>query len=230
MDVQIDTIRTGITNSYVLRGEGTVLVDPGEPGKGPALLRRLARVLDDPSEIGLILATHGHYDHIGAAPPVREALNAKLAIHGGDAGWARAGGWVPLVPTTTWSRMMFLLLRAITIRLQRRNPVDADIVFDDAGLPLADYGIPGTVVPTPGHTPGSVSILLDGGDAVVGDLAMSGPPLVLEPSLAVIAVDPELMLQSWLHLVGLGAETIYPAHGKPFRARTLHPEPSAGAG
>jgi len=221
MDVKIDIIRTGFTNCYLVRGDGAILVDAGEPGRGPAVLRRLAAVLDAPSEIGLILATHGHYDHIGAAPVVRDASGAKIAIHREDAGWARTGGWVPLVPTTTWSRLLFPLLRPATARLQRKNPLAADVVFDDAGLALEEYGVPARIVPTPGHTPGSVSLLFDNGDAIVGDLTMSGPPLVLKPSLAVVAVDPEQMRQSWRHLVDLGARTVYPSHGKPFRVDAL---------
>jgi glyoxylase-like metal-dependent hydrolase (beta-lactamase superfamily II) len=185
------------------------------------VLRKLSRLLDDPDDIGLILATHGHYDHIGAAPVVRETIGADLAMHAADAEWARTGDWVPLVPTTTWGRMMFRLLSPMTRRLQRKNPVEPDLVFDDTGIALGDYGIPARIVPTPGHTPGSVSLLLESGDAIVGDLAMSGLPLVLKPSLATIAVDPEQMRRSWWHLVELGAETIHPAHGKPFPVDAL---------
>jgi len=221
MDIRIDPIRAGITNSYLVRGDGTVLIDPGEPGKAGSILRKLSRLIDDPHEIGLLLATHGHYDHIGAAPELRESTGAQLAMHTGDAEWARTGDWVPVVPTTTWGRVMFRLLKRLTIRLQRGNPVETDLVFDDAGIPLADYGIPARIVPTPGHTPGSVSILFENGDAIVGDLAMSGPPLVLKPSLATIAVDPEQMRHSWLRLLELGAKTVYPAHGKPFPVEAL---------
>jgi glyoxylase-like metal-dependent hydrolase (beta-lactamase superfamily II) len=109
----------------------------------------------------------------------------------------------------------------VTRRLQRANPVAADIIFDDAGISLEEFGIPARVIPTPGHTPGSISVLLENGDAIVGDLVMSGPPLVLKPSLAVVAYDPAQMRESWLHLLELGAKTVYPAHGKPFPVEAL---------
>jgi glyoxylase-like metal-dependent hydrolase (beta-lactamase superfamily II) len=216
VSIRIDRIRTGITNSYLLRGDGAVLIDPGEPGRGTAVLRKLAAVIDDVGEIGLILATHGHYDHIGAAPALVEATGARLAMHRSDDDWARSGGFVTLIPTTRWGRFMFTLLSPMSKRIQRKNPVKADIVFDDAGIDLHGYGIDARIVATPGHTPGSVSVLLDGGDAIVGDLAINGPPLSLKPSLSAIAVDPDQMRESWQHLVELGATTAHPAHGKPF--------------
>ena len=36
MSTRIDTVRIGVTNVYVLRDRGTVLIDPaGPPGAGP---------------------------------------------------------------------------------------------------------------------------------------------------------------------------------------------------
>ncbi len=51
--------------------------------------------------------------------------------------------------------------------------VRADLALD-APLDLRPYGVAGRVEPLPGHTPGSVVVLLDSGDAVVGDLVRGG--------------------------------------------------------
>jgi glyoxylase-like metal-dependent hydrolase (beta-lactamase superfamily II) len=218
---RIDRIRVGITNSYLIRADGAILIDPGEPRRGRAVLRKLSRLIENPGEIGLLLATHGHYDHIGASDTLRRTTGAQLAIHREDAGWARSGGFVPLIPTTRWSRLMLAALGPLSIRAQRACPVDADLVFDDGGLPMQDYGIPAQIVPTPGHTPGSISVLLDSGEALVGDLAVNGPPMTFKPSLSIIAADPQQMRRSWHRLVELGARTVYPAHGKPFPVEAI---------
>ncbi len=55
-------------------------------------------------------------------------------------------------------------------------PTSADILVDDT-LDLSPYGVAARVIFTPGHTPGSVSILTDDQQAIVGDLCGGGWPL-----------------------------------------------------
>ena len=69
---------------------------------------------------------------------------------------------------------------------------------------------------TPGHTQGSVSVLLKSGAAFVGDLAMSARFMRLTPGIPIFAEDLELVKNSWGKLVDSGAKRVFPAHGKPF--------------
>jgi hydroxyacylglutathione hydrolase len=93
---------------------------------------------------------------------------------------------------------------------------DVDIVLGDGEFSLSEYGIPGKIVHTPGHSMGSVSVLLETGEAFVGDLAMSMFPLRLSPGLPILAEDMQKVRESWKLLIDMGVKTIYPAHGKPF--------------
>ena len=95
-------------------------------------------------------------------------------------------------------------------------PSNVDIVLGDEEFSLSEYGIPGRILYTPGHSMGSVSVLLDTGDAFVGDLAMSGFPMRLTPGLPALAEDMQKVRESWQLLIKAGAKTIYPAHGKHF--------------
>jgi glyoxylase-like metal-dependent hydrolase (beta-lactamase superfamily II) len=52
-------------------------------------------------------------------------------------------------------------------------PVRPDILLPDE-MPLQAFGVDGKVVYTPGHTAGSISVLLSTGEAIVGDLLMGG--------------------------------------------------------
>jgi glyoxylase-like metal-dependent hydrolase (beta-lactamase superfamily II) len=86
---------------------------------------------------------------------------------------------------------------------------------------LSEYGIPGRVIYTPGHSSGSISVLLESGDTFVGDLAMNKFPLRFTPGLPIFAEDEAKVKESWNLLLNLGARMIYPAHGKPFPAEVI---------
>jgi glyoxylase-like metal-dependent hydrolase (beta-lactamase superfamily II) len=100
-------------------------------------------------------------------------------------------------------------------------PASVDVVLGDKGLSLAEYGIPGRIFHTPGHSLGSLSVLLDTGDAFVGDLAMNEFPLRRSPGLPIFAEDLQKVRESWRLLLNEGAKTVYASHGKPFSAEVI---------
>jgi hydroxyacylglutathione hydrolase len=221
MGARIDTVRVGVTNTYVLRERGTVLVDPGGPAWARAAAPKVLRLLGSPPRLDLIVITHAHFDHVAAAGPLRAATGAPIAVHRADAPWLRDGVavWPPGV--TAWGKVVRTVLGPLALRLARLRAVNPDLELGDEGLDLAPYGVGGRVVHTPGHSPGSVSVVLTSGEAFVGDLAMNGSFMCLRPSFGVFAQEPEIVPASWRKLVDLGVRTVYPAHGSPFPASAL---------
>lgn len=226
MATRVDAIRAGVTTSYLVRDRGVVLIDPGGVREAGVMTRRLEHFLAGGERVVLMIATHGHFDHVGAAAVLRERLQAPLAVHRKDAEWVRRGTWTWPPALTAWGRVMRATLAPVLCRAQRFSPTPVDLELDDAGLDLRSFGVPGRVVATPGHSPGSVSVLLDSGEAFVGDLAMNGFPMTVRPSFGIFAHHPEQVPASWRLLRELGARVIYPAHGRPFPAAAL-PAPAA---
>ena len=110
----------------------------------------------------------------------------------------------------------------LTRILDNSQPViSVDIAVKDEGLSLEEYGLAGRLIHTPGHTSGSLSLLLDSGEAFIGDLAMSSRNLRFGPGLPLFAENYEQVKQSWQKLLDLGAKMIYSGHGKPFPAEAL---------
>ena len=97
---------------------------------------------------------------------------------------------------------------------------DLDVVIED-DYDLSQYGIPGKIIHTPGHSPGSLSVLLDTGEAFVGDLAMNMAPLRFTPGLPIFGDDIGSIKHSWGKLLERGVKTVYPAHGKPFDVKII---------
>ena len=164
-------IRVGICNCYLLRGERTVLVDAGAWGGTPPFLRGMKALNVEPKEIELIVLTHGHWDHITCLSDIRAASGAKVAIHYRDQPFVETG--TPPFPAGVGAYGRAMSALAKTLLHPNLPPVKVDRPFGDEGLSLTEYGIPGKVVYTPGHSMGTSSILLDSGDALVGDMAMN---------------------------------------------------------
>jgi hydroxyacylglutathione hydrolase len=222
MAVRIDTVRCGITNTYVLRDRGTVLIDPAGPPRRPAVPAAVMALLGTPPRLDLIVVTHTHFDHVGAAKPLRAATGAPLAVHRADVESLREGRVVWPKGVTPMGKVLRALGGVLIVPFVRVQPVDPDIVIGDEGLDLAPYGVDGRIVHTPGHSPGSLSVVLPTGEAFVGDLAMSAAAMArLRPTFGIFAHEPELVPASWRRLVAMGVRTVYPAHGRPFPASAL---------
>ena len=163
----ITPIKLPLANAYLVQGERALLVDTGAPGDAARILQALRRARVAPADLALILLTHGHGDHVGAANEVAAASGAPVALHRADDAMARSGRNVLgiLNGLEAWLITPFVN--------KPFTPVAASVLFD-AVFDLTPYGVAGRVIATPGHTPGSVSILFDTGDAIVGDLLMGG--------------------------------------------------------
>ena len=217
MSLAIHPIKLGFDCCYLIRDAGCIMVDGGAPGQAVGFRQALAGLSLNPRDIKLVVLTHGHWDHIASAQAVQSITGARLALHRQEKDWLEQS-LKPLPPgATAWGRV-FGAIMGLYMPLVHIPPAKVDVILGDETLSLAEYGIPGKIMPTPGHSKGSVSVVLETGDAFVGDLAMDGFPLRLSPGLPIFAEDIRQVRQSWRSLLDAGAKTIYPAHGMPFPA------------
>ena len=215
MSVSIHTIPLGIDRVHIIRGEKTIIVDGGMAGQAKKFAKAIEKLSIKPEDIKLIVLTHGHWDHVGSAKEIKDLTGARIALHQEEKDWLEKS-LTPLPPAVTvWGKIMFKIMKMFESSL-RFPAAKVDIVLGNNELSLTEYGIPGKIIYTPGHTKGSVSVLLETGEAFVGDLAMSGPPLRLSPGLPIFADDMKKVKESLKLLIDAGAKTIYPAHGKSF--------------
>jgi len=219
-DHKIIPLKLGISNCYLIRGgENYVMVDAGPPNALKKFSHKLEQLRIDPAKIKLILITHMHFDHMGSLTGISQLTGAKSAMHHLDKELVEKGTIIMPRGIGPWG--MFLTAFLWTIKPFVKStvkPVPVDRGLYDRDFSLEAFQINGKIIHTPGHTAGSMSLVLESGEAFVGDLAMSGFPRLSGPGPFVLGDDPETMKRSWQLLLDEGARRIYPSHGKPFDA------------
>jgi hydroxyacylglutathione hydrolase len=215
MKPEIFRLRLGLNSCYLIRGKDIVMVDGGMPNKLKLFKRELSRLNINPGEIKLIVLTHSHFDHSGSAREIRDLTGGMVAIHESEETYIKNGGMLIPKGVNTYGKITKPLFFPVFKRISfpRFTP---DILLKDKPYPLSEYGIDGQVIHTPGHTIGSVSVILDSGEAFVGCMAHNGLPFRIRPGLPIYAQDISAIKECWKALIDKGVTMVYPGHGKPF--------------
>ena len=152
-------------NVYLLVGDDLTLVDTGFSGRAKQILRKVQRLGYSPSDITNIIITHHHGDHVGGLAALKKATQAKVVAHPADVPYIDGRLPQPGPESPRWLSKAF----APFGWLWATTPVAVDVLVNDGDeLPILG-GV--TILHTPGHTPGSISLLLQHkGVVIVGDV------------------------------------------------------------
>jgi hydroxyacylglutathione hydrolase len=214
---QVIPLRLKISNAFVIKSQRLALVDTGSPNETTAILRAISKTGLNVQDLSLILHTHAHMDHCGCSADLKSATGALLAIHRSDAQVFAEGKNAAIAPVNLSAKILTLFSK------KGYPPATADIIIGDA-MDLHPYGIDGRVISTPGHTPGSVSILLDTGEAIVGDLIGGGRLLGLlqpnRPRYHYWYTDVETAKESISKVFRYAPSKVFVGHGSPLDGET----------
>lgn len=140
MEITTLTLGDYMTNCYILRQEASSKCLIIDPGYEAG--RILAFLQEKHLEPEAILLTHGHFDHVGAVGDIAAETDCDVYISAADLG---------LPPMITNGKLFYT------------HTYPASGTLNLAGLTLR-------ILPTPGHTPGSVCLM-------TGDTILSGDTL-----------------------------------------------------
>ena len=202
-------------NVFLLTNRKThLLIDCGSKRYRSQLVWNLAKL--GVSHIDALLLTHTHFDHAGNSHYIQNRFGASVIVHQNEAPYLRSGD-APLPKGTNWL-MRFIInhFGSIAAPLFTYQPCLADHIVDKK-FSLSKYGFNSYIMHTPGHSIGSMSIVVDEEIALAGDALFGVFPGSAFPPFA----DNETQLiNSWILLLNSGVKLFIPSHGRS-RSREL---------
>lgn len=178
-----------------------------------------------PNNLSLIVLTHGDNDHATNAAFLRKKFNTKIAMHSADVELVKNPSLEKALENSNYNYFLYkIVFRLIKNKLKNLTKkilnefesFNPDIIVND-GDSLLQYGFHCKVLHLPGHTPGSIGILTEGGDIIVGDTLAN----IKKPTAAPNAANFELLNKSINKLKTMDIKTVYPGHGTPFNITSI---------
>lgn len=211
MQIEIIPVSLGFVKSFLVKGDRTVIVDAGLKGSSKKILKAMEAHGIKPSDVSLLLITHAHGDHTGGLKELKELTHAPVAVHISEAQYLANG---ESSPALLHSRMMKMM--SVFFRGQRVDSVQPDVLVDGR-LGLNGYGVDGYVFSTPGHSPGSVTLVTKEGEAITGDMVGGG----VKPALPGVYHDLQTLKASIGSLSQHAITKIHTSHGGVYSLRDV---------
>lgn len=193
-----------VVYSYVVLGERVCVVDTGPAGGEQRICDTLARLGKPLKDVGLVLNTHEHPDHIGGNAFFNRSSEPRFACH------EDAVRWIETLEIQHKERPIhgFYALAGQPVHIHRH-------LHDGETIDLGGTSL--QVIFTPGHSPGSISLFCpQERTLIVGDAIqpVDGLPLY---------IDPTRTRASLRRLMGLsGVEEVYLSSvERPYRGEAI---------
>jgi hydroxyacylglutathione hydrolase len=176
-------------------GERICLIDCGVAGSERVLVDYVRSTGRTPEDMAMIVQTHAHPDHIGATRAIKQATGCIVAAHPGDL------SWIEDVELQCKERPIPNFQSLVG------GSVAVDCIIEDGDVIDLGDGLRLDVLHTPGHSNGSISLVLHADRALFsGDaIPLAGDLPIYDDVLASVASIKKLkgidgvtvLLSSW---------------------------------
>jgi len=221
--------------TLVADDNGVMLIDAGFPGHRDDVLDSLRQLGFGVEDLRAILLTHAHIDHFGTAIWFAKTHGTPVFCHATEVGHSKReyleqAGPADIVPHLWQPRFL-----KWTVAISRKGGMVRDgIPTTQALTEDVAAGLPGKpmAIPTPGHTGGHCSFVVDG-VLVAGDALVTGHPLLTDigPQLLpkMFNHDQDRCVRSLGALGMLDTDVLLPGHGPIWRGSILDAARRAGS-
>jgi hydroxyacylglutathione hydrolase len=180
---------------YLITGEKICLIDSGVSDSENIIFDYLKEIGLKPNDLSLLILTHSHPDHIGAAAAIKRKTGCRVAAH------AAEKAWIEDINLQARERPVPGFFQLVG------GPVAVDSILEDKDVLDLGGDLDVEVIHTQGHSAGSISLWIDkhrtlfSADAIpiAGDLPIYEDILSSVRSLQRLKALPEIdiLLASW---------------------------------
>jgi hydroxyacylglutathione hydrolase len=204
----ITRVLSGRSNVFLLSDKTkNILIDTSPKFMWGKLLRQLKQL--NINRIDYLVLTHTHFDHAENSNKIKEKYNAQVIVHQNEVPFLTTGENILPQGTNPISKTIVRLFAKQFISLAKYEPCQVNLTVDSV-FDLADFGFNAFISHTPGHTTGSVSVIIDDEIALVGDTLFGVFPWSVYPPFA---NDTIKMIESWGKLLETKCKVFIPSHG-----------------
>jgi hydroxyacylglutathione hydrolase len=201
-------ILSGRSNVFLLtNGIRNILIDTSSKRHWNKLEKRLTGL--DIHHIDILILTHTHFDHAANANRIKRKYNALVFLHEKEASYLASGCNIIPAGTNIITRSIITLFANRVFSRLSYDPCQPDVLVGSS-LDLKEFGFNAYIIHTPGHTEGSISLIVDNEIAIVGDTMFGISRWSVFPPFA---NDIIKMIESWGKLLETGCLLFIPAHG-----------------
>jgi glyoxylase-like metal-dependent hydrolase (beta-lactamase superfamily II) len=159
--------------------------------------------------IDYLILTHTHFDHAENSTRIKEKYNAKVIVHKNEVTFLATGENIVPQGTNLLTKTIVNLFAKQFLSLGKYEPCQYNLTVDSS-FDLSDFGFDAYIMHTPGHTIGSMSVIIDDEVALVGDTMFGVFWWTVYPPFA---NDPPQMIESWGRLLQTKCKVFIPSHG-----------------
>jgi len=205
---EIIQILSGRSNVFLLTNrEKNILIDTSVS----RLWSRIQNIIERSgiTKIDYLILTHAHFDHAANANKIKEKYKTTVIVQKDEAIYLANGDNILPNGTTIFTKPIVNVLGRRLFSRFKYEPCQPNILVNSE-YDLSKLGFNAYLIHTPGHTAGSMSLIIDDELAIVGDTMFGVFKWSVFPPYA---EDEKLMIKSWGKLLETKCSEFIPSHG-----------------
>jgi hydroxyacylglutathione hydrolase len=218
---EIFQVLSGRNNCFLIPSEkGNMLIDTGLEFAYSSLRKHIEALHLASGKIDYLILTHTHFDHCRNARTIQEDYGSQIVVGEKEADFVEKGHTPIPKGTFPFTKFLVGIGNKLGSGWFSYQSFSADIRVGDH-LNLMDGDLKIDLISTPGHSTGSISIIVDDEIALVGDVMLN---MFGDSIFPPFADDVPEMIRSWELLLNTSCRLFLPGHRKEISRELLQQE------